>query len=69
LRIALLWRGVHPLPDDHNWMLTRCRMEFDRPVPFEIGGDLAGDRTSVEMNLAPESVALVDWRKMATRRS
>jgi diacylglycerol kinase family enzyme len=68
LRMPLLWRGAHPLPDDHNWMLTRCRMEFDRPVPFEIGGDLAGDRTSVELNLAEKSVALVDWRKMATRR-
>ncbi len=68
LRMPLLWRGVHPLADDHNWMLTRCRMDFDRPVPFEIGGDLAGDRTSVELNLAKESVALVDWRKMATRR-
>ena len=64
VRMPWLWRGAHPLPDDHNWMLTRCRMEFDRPVPFEIGGDLAGDRTSVEMSIADQSVPLVDWRKM-----
>jgi diacylglycerol kinase family enzyme len=67
LRMPLLWRGVHPLPDDHNWMLTRCRMEFDRPVPFEIGGDLLGDRTSVELRLADDPVALVDWRRVTGR--
>ena len=68
VRMPWLWRGVHPLPDDHNWMLTRCRMEFDRPVPFEIGGDLAGDRTSVEMGVAEDAVPLVDWRKMPRPR-
>jgi hypothetical protein len=64
LRMPWLWRGAHPLPDDFNWLLTRCRMDFDRPVPFEIGGDLAGDRTSVEMNIAEEGVPLVDWGAM-----
>lgn len=67
LRMPWLWRGAHPLPHDHNWMLTRCRMEFDRPVPFEIGGDLAGDRTSVELSLAAERQPLVDWAAMRAR--
>lgn len=67
LRMPWLWRGAHPLPHDHNWMLTRCRMEFDRPVPFEIGGDLAGDRSSVELNLAAERQPLVDWAAMRAR--
>lgn len=65
LRMPSLWRGVHPLPDDHHFFVTRCRFEFDRPVPFEIGGDLAGDRTEVEMGLAANPVPLVDWRRMA----
>lgn len=66
-RMPWLWRGAHPLPHDHNFMLTRCRMEFDRPVPFEIGGDLAGDRTSVELTLAAERQPLVDWAAMRAR--
>ena len=65
VRMPRLWRGVHPLPDDHHFFVTRCRFEFDRPVPFEIGGDLAGDRTQVEMSLAAKPVPLVDWRRMA----
>lgn len=64
LRMPWLWRGAHPLPHDHNWLLTRCRMDFDRPVPFEIGGDLAGERTSVTLSLAEERIPLVDWGRM-----
>jgi len=65
LRMPSLWRGVHPLPDDHNFFVTRCRFEFDRPVPFEIGGDLAGDRTAIEFKVVADAVPLVDWRRMA----
>ena len=67
-RAPLLWRGAHPLPHDYNWMVTHCRMEFDRAVPFEIGGDLAGDRTSVELAIAKERAPLVDWAAMRQRR-
>lgn len=35
------------------------------PCPLGIGGDLAGDRTQVEMSLAADPVPLVDWRRMA----
>lgn len=63
-RLPWLFRGAHPLPHDHNWLLTRCRMEFDRPVPFEIGGDVVGHRTSVELSLARDLVPVVDWRRM-----
>lgn len=64
LRMPWLWRGAHPLPEDNVWMLTRCAFEFDRPIPFEIGGDLAGDRTRVEFKTADASVPLVDWRRV-----
>ena len=67
LRMPWLWRGAHPLPHDFNWLLTRCRMDFDRPVPFEIGGDLAGERTTVELALADQQVPLVDWRALRLR--
>lgn len=63
-RIPWLWRAAHPLPHDHNWLLTRCRMEFDQPVPFEIGGDVVGHRTCVELSLAGDRVPMVDWRRM-----
>ena len=64
VRMPRLWRGVHPQPDDHHFLVTRCRLEFDRAVPFEIGGDLAGERTQIEFELAADEVPLVDWRQM-----
>lgn len=65
LRIVSLWKGAHPLPDDHHFFVTKCRFELDRPVPFEIGGDLLGDRTSIELTRVPNAVPMVDWRQMA----
>jgi diacylglycerol kinase family enzyme len=59
-----LWRGVHPLPKMHTWMLTSCKMTFSRPVPFQIGGDRHGHVTEVEYRIADEMVNVLDWRAM-----
>ena len=57
-----LWRGEHPLPYMHDYFVERLRMDFDREVPFQMGGDIIGPRRSLEFSLAEESVRLVDWR-------
>jgi len=59
-----LWRGQHPMPKMHDFFLTSGRMEFDREVAFQIGGDLAGMRRAFEFRIAVEGVDLVDWTKM-----
>ena len=59
-----LWRGEHPMPKMHDFFLTSGRMEFDREVPFQIGGDLAGMRRAFDFRIAGEGVDLVDWRKL-----
>ena len=64
VRMPALWKGVYPLPHDHQWMLTHCRMSFSRPVPFQIGGDTQGLRSEVEYKLASSPVDLVDWRAL-----
>ncbi|WIG93827.1 diacylglycerol kinase family protein [Myxococcus sp. SDU36] len=60
-----LWRGEHPLPQMHDWFVQRLRMDFDREVPFQMGGDVIGMRRSLEFDLAEESVQLVDWRQLS----
>jgi hypothetical protein len=62
--MPLLWRGVHPLADDHHFFVTKCRFEFDRAVPFEIGGDLVGERREVELSRHPVPISLVDFRRV-----
>jgi diacylglycerol kinase family enzyme len=59
-----LWRGEHPIPKMHDLLLTHGRMEFDREVPFQIGGDLAGPRTRFEFRLADRAVDMVDWSRL-----
>lgn len=60
-----LWRGVHPLPHSHDFLLDACRMEFDREVPVEIGGDIVGVRRELDARLSRETVSLVDWSKLS----
>jgi diacylglycerol kinase family enzyme len=62
---ARLWRGVHPMPNMHDFFLTHGRMDFDREVPLQIGGDLGSPCTSFEFRLAPEGVELVDWSRLS----
>jgi diacylglycerol kinase family enzyme len=59
-----LWRGAHPLPKMHDYFVERLRMEFDREVPFQMGGDVMGMRRTLDFSLAEESVQLVDWRQL-----
>jgi hypothetical protein len=66
-RIVDLWRGVHPLPHSHDFLLTHCRMEFDGEVPVEVGGDVIGLRRQVEYRIAPMVVPVVDWSKLRAR--
>jgi diacylglycerol kinase family enzyme len=61
-----LWRGYHPLPKMHDFLLTRVRMEFDREVPFQMAGDLLGTRREVEFEVADERVQLLDWQRLET---
>lgn len=64
-RLPQLWTGKHQLPGSHDFLLTHCRMEFDRDVPVEIGGDAIGLRRSVEYRVAPQVVSLVDWANLS----
>lgn len=62
LNMRRLWRGEHPMPKMHTWLLDRCKLVFSRPVPFQVGGDRLGHRSEVEYKLAPEQVDVLDWR-------
>ncbi|AKT42868.1 diacylglycerol kinase [Chondromyces crocatus] len=61
LRMSALWRGEHPLPKMHNWLVTSCHAVFSRPVPFQVGGDRLGMREAVDYGLAGGHVDLLDW--------
>jgi hypothetical protein len=60
-----LWRGDHPMPEMHTFLVDRAVARFSRPVPFQAGGDRLGRKTEIEYSLAREKVDLIDWPKLA----
>jgi diacylglycerol kinase family enzyme len=64
LRAPRLWRGEHPLTKMHNWLVTRCRAVFSRPVPFQIGGDRMGHREEVDFHLADDEIDVLNWNAL-----
>jgi diacylglycerol kinase family enzyme len=67
LNMGRLWRGQHPMPKMHSWLVDRVRATYSRPVPFQAGGDRLGHRTEVEYGIAREQVDLIDWPRLAPR--
>ena len=61
LKMRALWKGVYPMPKMHDFLLSEGRMEFDRPMPCQMGGDLVGTRETFEFRVAPQHVRLLDW--------
>lgn len=64
LHLPQILGAVHPMANDHNFFVTRCRFELDREVPYEIGGDLVGLRREFELALHEKPISLVDFRKV-----
>ena len=64
MRMRSLWRGDHPIPKMHSWMLTRARATFSRPVAFQIGGDRLGHKDVIDYALASDQVDVLDWRRL-----
>ena len=62
--IPQLWRGAHPLPGMHDWLVTHVRMTFSRDVPVQVGGDSWGTRRSIEYRASPREARMVHWRRL-----
>lgn len=59
--ILKIWQGHFPLPGLHDWFVQRVSMRFSRPMPFQIAGDGAGTRESIEFRVADQTIDVVDW--------
>jgi diacylglycerol kinase family enzyme len=62
--IPNLWKGKHPLAGMHDWFAQSARMTFSRPVPLQIGGDAAGVRQTIEYEVSPRPLDILDWRRL-----
>ena len=57
-----LWRNKMPrTPGLHDWLVSRVRLRFSHPMPFQIAGDGKGLRHELDMRVAQEVAPIVDW--------
>jgi diacylglycerol kinase family enzyme len=63
VKIPRLWAGTLTDPrSDRHFLVQHARMDFSRPMPFQIGGDAHGERRSIEYRVAEETVDLLSFR-------
>ena len=54
-----LWNGTYEGPGIHDFLITAVRVETDRPMPYQVGGDAADYRQQVDFVVVPEAIKLV----------
>lgn len=57
-----LWEGRWFPEGIHDFHAKEVTIKFERPMPFQVGGDAAGYRETVKLSVAPETVELVDFQ-------
>src|SRR5690606_6852175 len=57
-----IWNGTYHDPETFSdFLVEGIRIECQRPVDFQIGGDSQGQRTMVEASVTPYPIQLVDF--------
>lgn len=56
-----IWKGSYRSDRVHDFLVDRCEIHYDDPMPLQIGGDPVGARTLIPMALAHEPVQVVDY--------
>ena len=65
VNVRSLWRGEWFPRTIHDFHAVAVSVQAARPMPLQIGGDAAGERTSVEFRMSSKQLELVDWSQPA----
>jgi diacylglycerol kinase family enzyme len=62
LNARAIWKGEYKNPERvHDFLVEAADIEMDPPTPFQIGGDLKGERSLVHVQLSHRPIRLVDF--------
>jgi diacylglycerol kinase family enzyme len=61
LHAPQIFSGEFSHPGLLDFEADRVEMSFDRPVPYQVGGDAEGYRQKLTLGIAPRSVELLDF--------
>lgn len=62
LHLAGVWRGTYRSPGLHDFYAEGFEIQFDRPMPYHVGGDARGMREKIEVQMNPHPVTMLDYR-------
>lgn len=65
--VRRMWRGEWFPTGVHDFLASHVDIHFDRSVPFQLGGDAAGQRSELAFSVAPERLSLLDFTPAARR--
>lgn len=60
-----IWKGRTPGSALLDFHVEKVRMTFDRPMPFQVGGDAEGYREEVTLGVDPVPVEMLDFKAAA----
>ena len=60
-QLPTIWKGRTP-PGFLDFFADKVRIEFDREMPYQVGGDAEGYHREVEIGVDPRSVEVLDFR-------
>lgn len=60
--LPTIWKGRTPRSGLLDFQVEKVRLKFDRPMPFQIGGDAEGYRDEVVLGVDPRTVEMLDFR-------
>ncbi|MEM9071954.1 MAG: diacylglycerol kinase family protein [Myxococcota bacterium] len=58
--IRSIWKGTYRDDRLHDFLVDHIRVELQRPLPFQIGGDAHGERQTFDVRLSRE-IRVVDY--------
>jgi len=56
-----LWAGQFSHPGLLDFQVEKVSMQFERPMPLQVGGDAEGYRDRLSIGMAPSAVEVVDF--------
>lgn len=63
--LPAIWKGQTPSSSLLDFHVEKVRMTFDRPMPYQVGGDAEGYREEVVLGVDPVPVEMLDFKAHA----
>ncbi len=65
--VGRMWHGEWFPPGVHDFLASSVEVHFEQEVPFQLGGDAAGQRSALSLSVAPERLSLLDFSPRSPR--